>query len=295
MEKESELLTEALQHIRGIGPARLQQLADLGIRSWDDATREANRIPGVLRNSIVEEVTRCRRAVDEDDVSYFVETLAAPDKWRILHHYLDRLSWFDIETTGLEFDDRITTIVCWHKDELHTFVEDENLDDFLDLLEEIELLVSFNGSTFDVPRVLDGFHIPDLPCPHIDLRWLCYHAQLSGGLKQITTTLGLKRPIDLTDADGSLAVELWSRWQHQQDEDARRLLIRYCAADVLLMVPLTQHLARRDVVDVETLWPHLPATSAVPQAATPLESRRQELAAMFGAASPSRMRTRRRR
>ena len=40
-------------------------------------------------------------------------------------------------TSGLEMDSLITVIACWHQGRLHTFVEHENLDDFLDLLDDI--------------------------------------------------------------------------------------------------------------------------------------------------------------
>lgn len=273
----------------------MSQLSSLGIHSWHDALQRAENIPFGLRDEVVAESSRCLEAMESEDIEYLVSAFATQDKWRILHHYLPRVSWFDIETTGLEYDDSITIIICWHKGKLHTFVEHENLDDFLDLLDDVDLLVSFNGSTFDVPRILDGFHIPELPCPHIDLRWPCYHAELNGGLKQITSHLGLERPQDLHDADGSLAVELWSRWIHQKDDSARRLLIRYCAADVLLMIPLTQRLARLPVDPVEDLWQHLPSPPETFKDSSPKESRRRELAAVFGHASPSRIRTRRRR
>ena len=263
--------------------------------SWQDAYTNAEMIPSSLRVEVQAEAQRCLQAMADDDIGYFVDRFYAQDKWRILNHYLDRCSFFDIETTGLEYDDTITMIVCWHDGKLHTFVEHENLDDFLDLLEDVQLLISFNGSSFDVPRVLDGFHIPELPCPHIDLRWPCYHAQLHGGLKQITTQLGLQRPADLLNADGSLAIELWSRWQHTQDADARELLIRYCAADVLLMLPLAQHVAGHPMTDCTQLWKHLPQTTAVIPAPTPQEARLKELATVFGSASPGRHRTRRSR
>ena len=126
--------------------------------------------------------------------------------------------------------------------QLQTFVEHENLDDFLALLEGVSLLVSFNGSTFDVPRVLNAFHIPALGCGHLDLRWSCYHQGYTGGLKEITRQMDIHRPADLQDADGQLAVQLWHAWQMHQDPVARDQLIRYCAADVLLLVVLAERL-----------------------------------------------------
>ena len=287
------MITEAFQHCRGLGPIKLSQLLNVGVRSWHDALQSPELIPAALRNSVIEECERCLVALEANNIRYFVDAFTTQDKWRILSQFVDRCSYFDIETTGLEYDDTITVIVCWHKGQLHSFVEHENLDNFLDLLDDVELLVSFNGSTFDVPRVLDGFHIPELPCPHLDLRWPCYHKELGGGLKHVTTRLGLQRPYDLQDADGSLAVRLWSSWLHQKNAEARNQLLRYCGADVLLMIPLAEHLAGRPMSSVDRLWEHLPAAQQSLQSPSANEQRKQFLATMFGAASPAKLRTRR--
>ncbi len=287
------MITQALQHCRGLGPIRLNQLSDAGVRSWHDALQMPHLIPLGLRTAVTAECERCLQALTENNIRYFVEKFATQDKWRILTQYVDRCSYFDIETTGLEYDDTITVIACWHKGQLHTFVEHENLDDFLDLLDDIDLLVSFNGSTFDVPRVLAGFHIPELPCPHIDLRWPCYHRELNGGLKHVTSSLGLHRPDDLQDADGSLAVRLWSSWIHQKNSADRDQLLRYCAADVLLMVPLAEYLAGVQMTSLEQLWKSLPVADVPLERPSANEQRKQFLATMFGSASPAKLRTRR--
>ena len=119
---------------------------------------------------------------DAEDVRYFVDRFAPADKWRILDYFFDQTTFFDIETLGLQYDASITVIVCWHDGQFRIFVEHENLDDFLELLDDARLLASFNGASFDVPRVLNSFHIPTLPCAHLDLRWSCYHQGHSGGL-----------------------------------------------------------------------------------------------------------------
>ena len=288
------VITEALQHFRGIGPVRLAQLHEAGVRSWHDAVAAPERVAQGLRREILDESERCLQALADDDIQYFVRNLCAKDKWRVLHQYLDRTSFFDIETTGLEYDDTITVIVCWHNNQLHTFVEHENLDGFLDLLDDVDLLASFNGSTFDVPRVLDGFHIPELPCPHLDLRWPCYYRDLPGGLKQVVSQLGIERPPDLQDVDGGVAVELWSMWQDHQNQAARDQLIRYCAADVLLLLPLADVLATRQPRIVSALWSHLPHVDSPPISTDAVTPGRAVAARMFGQGSPSRLRTRRR-
>lgn len=293
--RDVSLITAALQHFRGIGPVRLTRLQQAGVCTWHDILERPDDVPPSCRSQLLIESERSLKALQDDDIQHFVDHFSPQDRWRILTRYLDRCAFFDIETTGLEYDDTITTIVCWHKDQLHTFVEHENLDDFLDLLDDIDLLISFNGSSFDVPRVLDGFHIPDLPCPHLDLRWACYYKDLPGGLKQVTAALGIQRPCDLQDADGDLAVRLWSQWLHQKDAAAREHLIRYCAADVLLLRPLTEHVAGAPMNSLPGLWDLLPDAQPVTATASPREERKRELANKFGKASPGRLRTRRRR
>lgn len=252
------MITQALQHCEGIGPIRLAELHDAGVRSWHDVLDAPHRIPTGWRANVVSECCRCVDALQSRDLHYFAERLLPEDKWRLLDHCFDDASYFDIETTGLEYDAQVTVIICWHRGELHTFVEGDNLDDFLDLLDDMTLLVSFNGASFDVPRVLDTFHIPDLPCPHLDLRWISYHRDLSGSLKEITHHLDLPRPVDLHDADGALAVEWWHQWMHSQNQAARQQLIRYCAADVLMLVALAHYVTDRDTPPADELWSALP-------------------------------------
>lgn len=251
------MIASAFYHCRGIGPRRLAALKSAGIRTWHDVLKRPDAVSRSLRDVLLCECRELVEALERDCIDTFVRRFHTKDQWRILHQYLDRATFFDIETTGLHRDDTITVIVAWHQDRLHTFVEHENLDDFLDLLEEVELLVSFNGSMFDVPRVLGTFHIPELPCPHLDLRWIARHRNLSGGLKSITRRLGISRPRDLDDVDGAQAVQWWWAWKLGGDERARVDLIRYCAADVLLLLPLAEHLAKRSLWKLDELWQKL--------------------------------------
>jgi hypothetical protein len=291
------LITEALQHCVGVGPARLARLHAEEIRTWSDVLKHHARIPAPWRSELVAECGRCQAALKADNLGYFLKHFAPRDRWRILHHYIEQATYFDIETEGLHHDARITTIVCWHQGRLRTYVEHENLDDFLTLLESVSLLVSFNGSTFDVPRVLDTFHIPALGCGHLDLRWSCYHQGYAGGLKEISSQMGIHRPADLQTADGQFAVQLWNAWRVDQDHRARAQLIRYCAADVLLLVALAERLTGRSQEPVERLWRQLPAAPTPAQAtaatAGPEETTRRVLGAMFGSGSPSQLRGRR--
>ncbi|MCA9217513.1 MAG: ribonuclease H-like domain-containing protein [Planctomycetales bacterium] len=299
------MIDEAFLHFEGIGPARLEKLNKNGIRSWYDAVADPDRLPAAKRDNLLRALDENIHALESRDVGFFADRLAGPDRWRLLSEFLEETSYFDIETFGLEYDAPITTIVVWHKGEVHSFVEHENLDDFLELLEDVRLMASFNGASFDVPRVLDAFHIPTFPCPHIDLRWLAFHKGMRGGLKEITVRAGVRRPSDLADADGALAIKLWSRWIHFQDSTAREQLIRYCAADVILLVFLAQQLGERPDFDTSTIWSKLPELTDTAETddsdsctnrVLPLGESgqaRKSPESPFGNGSPSRLRARR--
>ena len=95
----------------------------------------------------------------------------------------------------------------------------------------------------------------------------------------------------LADIDGDVAIHLWNMWNGRSDEHARSQLLRYCAADVLLLLPLTQHLANVEMTDVENLWSRLPNTVAGSVSENAVQKRRRELQQKFGTARPGKLRT----
>jgi uncharacterized protein YprB with RNaseH-like and TPR domain len=270
------MLREALAHLPGVGPETLKLFAKAGIRNWTDLVQHPHAVPVKPRvyESILNEIFRCDRAVSDGDIAYLVKTFEPQDHWRILGHWFDRAAFFDIETEGVEAGSPITVIACYHKGELATYVQGESLDLFLEQLDEIELLVSFNGSSFDVPRVTRHFNIPSIPCPHVDLRWLCYHGGHEGGLKLIERALGIERPEDLRGVDGKDAELLWKLWWVRSDDAARRKLLRYCAADTVALRHLAIHLLRAAGCSMELpptadLWKVLDTCDAEPESFQP--------------------------
>ena len=221
-----------------VGPVREEALRAEGCACWADVLNAARPLGGLdvfAWDEMRAAAEQCVRALQSGEVGYFAARLPPLEQWRLLAQWFDHASYFDIETSGLEADSIVTLVCCFHEGRPLRFLANENLDDFLDLLERVKLLVSFNGASFDVPRVLDRFHIPELPCAHVDLRWLCHHAGWKGGLKKIERGLGLRRPPDLEGLGGAEAVWLWQAWSERRDERARRTLERYCSADTVML------------------------------------------------------------
>ena len=224
-------------------------MKSLGLHSWSDCLQAPDNLPfsGQKRDQFLEQLETSRIALEENNIDYLVKRLPSREHWRLLATYFDQATYFDIETTGLSsYDSIITVIVAYQKGQLHTFLFEENLDDFLELVERSTLLVAFNGNSFDIPFVENAFNIPDIGCPYIDLRWICYHLGYQGGLKSIERELHIKRPQEIRSIDGFEAISLFLDWQNG-DQQAKEKLVKYCKADVLS----TYLVAQQIVFDLE--------------------------------------------
>jgi len=235
-------------HIAGIGPGTQNKLFKEGYINWQLAYDNANSLPLSLKlkDNLLLEIEKSFTALKKNNISYFLERYPNKEHWRILSHFKNFLSYFDIETTGLSiYDAEVTVVSCYHQNTMHTYINGENLDDFLDLLDDIKLLVSFNGTSFDVPFIQEYFHIPTFPCPHIDLRWICYHKNMRGSLKEIEIDCGVYRPDELIGVDGYEAVLLWEKYKRYGIQKALDKLVDYCEADVLALTEVTKEVLLR--------------------------------------------------
>jgi hypothetical protein len=222
-------------HVRGIGPKTAALLNDRGFSSWEDCFNRKQELPfnGKRRNRFIQELELCTQALQRDDIDYFISAFPTAEQWRILARYLKSAVFIDVETTGLSWHyGHISVIAAFQGGAIQSFRYGENLDEFLGLVDNSELLVTFNGNCFDIPFLERSFNLPEITCPHIDLRWIAWHRGYSGGLKYIEREMGIRRPVSVDGIDGFEAVDLFHRWQ-RGDLQARQTLIRYCAADVI--------------------------------------------------------------
>ncbi|MFQ5328984.1 MAG: ribonuclease H-like domain-containing protein [Thermodesulfobacteriota bacterium] len=250
------MITESFIHCPGVGPKTESMLKGNGFYTWDDCLQRPGDLPfnGKRRARFLDNLRLSQTALDDNDIRYLVSNYPTKEQWRILAKYHDYATYFDIETTGLSlYDSHISVIAAYHKGDIHRFSFRDNLDDFLMLVDESDLLVSFNGSCFDIPFIERSFNIPSIDCPHIDLRWVAYHHGFTGGLKRIEKSLNIKRPGEIDEVDGLEAVILFYRWQYG-DHGAWKRLISYCSADVVATYLVLLQVLRRagvSVADVE--------------------------------------------
>lgn len=169
--------------------------------------------------------------------------------------------FLDIETTGLSrYYDKITLVGYLVDGDYRVYIQGSDPQPLLDALAAADTLVTFNGTLFDVPFLLQTFEDAIIPTTHVDLRYAVRRVGLSGGQKLLEQMLGIDVRSGLEDIDGAEAVILWHRYL-RGDLDALNLLIRYNLADVEGLRLLLDHVV--DQVEHRDLWIDVPRFGAM--------------------------------
>lgn len=234
------LLERTFLHLPGIGPITEADLWGRGIDSWE-ALRASPRLGdlGPDRRARVErELRMSAEALAEGDAEYFARRLPASEHWRLYPTFAPRTAFLDIETTGLSPYEGIVTVVTIHGGgSTRTFVADDNLEELPAYLGRFPVLVTFNGSLFDVPFLEVRFPALVAPPAHIDLRFLLRRLGYVGGLKRIEQVLGLGDRSGVEGIHGLDAVRLWEAYR-RGSRPALDRLVRYNRADTTNLEPL---------------------------------------------------------
>jgi len=233
------LLERTFIHIPGIGPKTEQRLWQQDILTWNHylGTKKALFSPG--RDAFVRRNLEASLE-NKDNIRFFRERLSPGELWRIFGAFKQKAVYLDIETSGLyEGIDEITVIGIYDGAQVKTYIQGINLDAFEIEIGRYDLIITFNGSQFDLPFIRKQFPNISLPTAHIDLRFFLRRLGYSGGLKAIEKMFNLVRGPDIDGMDGFDAVLLWRAYQ-AGDRSALERLIRYNTADIVNLKPLME-------------------------------------------------------
>jgi uncharacterized protein YprB with RNaseH-like and TPR domain len=132
----------------------------------------------------------------------------------------------------------VTCIGISDGERVEAFVRGRDLELFPQVLRDVDLLVTYNGASFDLPVLRHAFPEVDFDrFHHIDLRFPLHRLGVRGGLKGAERQLGIERPYELSGVDGFMAVLLW-REHRAGSATALDTLLRYCLEDVVNLKPL---------------------------------------------------------
>ncbi len=233
------MLTRTFLHIPSVGPKRELSLWKAGLRDWQDfLERGPSLAPRAVYNLGRPVIERSLAALERPGgLADLAAAIPPAEHWRFWPHF-SRVAYLDIETGGdpEEFGG-ITVVGVYDGAEVTQYVAGINLHEAAQALAGYDVVVSFAGSSFDVPVLRSVFPSFIVPPVHIDLRWVLRRLGHKGGLKRIEKSLGIARPDEVGDMDGYMAVMLWQDHLAGRRR-ALRTLLQYNACDIVNLEPL---------------------------------------------------------
>src|ERR1700721_663475 len=179
------MLKQTFIHIPGIGRQTELDLWKGGIRSWEDPDRFEKRfglLGARLQQRLDDYIPKSREAIQARNASFFERLSTLGEAWRVFPEFADQCVYLDIETTGLSsVFDMVTVVGLYDGRRYKVFVEGENLQELPAHLSQYSVVVTFNGSGFDLRFLKLAFPGMAPPPIHIDLRWVTRKLGVAGG------------------------------------------------------------------------------------------------------------------
>ncbi len=233
------MLQRTFVHLPRVGPKKELTIWRAGVATWRDFLEQGpERLPAGLWQAGRPLVQRCLALWERPGGLRELAGLIPPaEHWRF-HPSLGRVVYLDIETGGDPEDwGGVTVVGLYDGQRVEQFVAGHNMWLINDAMKEYDVVVTFAGSTFDLPVLRQAFHNLIIPPVHIDLRWPLKRLGYTGGLKRIERRLGITRPGQVDGLSGFDALRLW-REHLAGSRQALDTLLLYNAQDVINLEPL---------------------------------------------------------
>lgn len=259
-------LNNSFIHLPGISHLRERALWKNGILDWSQflESASAGKLSKRTYRNAVTGVCDSLRAIEQRDVSFFSALLPDCELWRLYPEFADETLFLDIETTGLAATNNdVTLIATFSNRHLALFVDGINMADFPSHIAQYPLLVTFNGSQFDLPFLRTHFPAAPLDKAHIDLRFLLASLGYKGGLKIVERALGLRREPSIEGITGQDAPSLWHQYR-RGDEAALELLALYNLTDAAHLAQLLMFAVREKTRELKFLVQAISCESQLP-------------------------------
>ena len=235
--------------LEGIGKQQEENLWEQGIKTWDDFLN-AGKIKGISpwRKAYYDrKLKEAKQNLYNLNPHYFYEKVPLNEQWRLYEFFKDEAIYLDIETSGIAEYSYITVLGLFDGADTKVMIKDINLDfNYLkNYLKNYKMVVTFNGSVFDLPFILKR-HTGLIPkIPHFDLRFHCNKIGLKGGLKEVEKKLGIRRNKIIEGLYGGDALTLWRMYNGSRDDYYLKLLVEYNEEDCINLKQIAEHVYRR--------------------------------------------------
>jgi uncharacterized protein YprB with RNaseH-like and TPR domain/predicted nuclease with RNAse H fold/dephospho-CoA kinase len=235
LNNKTNILLCTFQHLKGISKDKERDLWRSGVIFWKDLESLRNNKFPLLKNILEPDNSLfylSKKALAEEDTEFFAKRLPNEEYYRIALSFPEKTLFLDIETTGLSRYYDTITIVGWSLGKKYNvFLRGDNPKPLRKAISGAKIIVTFNGSLFDLPFLRQEFNGLHIPICHIDLRFFAKRVGLSGGQKTIETLLGIERPSSISKLRGETAPVLWYKYRWG-DQSALKQLILYNHADI---------------------------------------------------------------
>jgi hypothetical protein len=214
-----------------------QNIWKQGIYTWDDFIK-AKKVKGISNKRkpyYDRKLLEARKALYNLDSSYFIDKLPQSETWRLYDFFREDAVFLDIETSGLNIEDDIMVIGLFDGINTKVMIKGINMD--IEALKKelinYKIIITYNGSSFDIPFIKKRYPslLPEIP--HIDLRVACSRVGLTGGLKEIERILDIRRNKIIEKLYGGDVLSLWKMFRASGDDYYLNLLVEYNEEDVI--------------------------------------------------------------
>ncbi|MEM4398144.1 MAG: ribonuclease H-like domain-containing protein [Candidatus Woesearchaeota archaeon] len=206
------------------------------VKDWDNFlnTKKIKGISELNKKRYDKLIIEAKNALLNNDSSFFLGKLKHKDNWLLYDYFKDESIFLDIEVSKI--NGFLTLIGLFDGYETKIMIKEINFDiNFLkNYLKNFKLIITFNGSVFDLP-FLEKKYPGLLPkVPNIDVRHLCQKLNLKGSLKEVELKLGIKRQNPIVERlySGD-PYRLWKTFKATGNKYYLDLLIEYNEEDII--------------------------------------------------------------
>lgn len=236
------MIRNSFIHLENFGLKREKSIWAQGITSWEDfiSTKNLRGISQIKKQEFDEFLRKSGDAFYSKDSYFFYQNFPRGEFWRFFEDFKNECVFLDIETNQ---NCQTTVVGLFDGENSYQFIRGYNLDsnNLYEALEGFKLIVTFNGSCFDIPVLTNEFGAVVPNVPHFDLRFGLKKLGFSGGLKRIERSLDIKRNDLIKGVNGADAVFLWNTYLRTHSKEYLAKLLEYNKADIVNLLPLAEY------------------------------------------------------